>query len=220
MGVVEALAPAELARQLAHPEGDVGLAVMRWADGNNRQADAEAVASLGIEAGSHVLEIGFGTGRTVHKVISQDVDIHYAGLDVSPTMVAEAARSNAALVEAGRASFRLGSAEDMPFLDSSFDRVFSIGVAHFWASPIKPLSEVRRVLRRGGLSLMGCLHPRSAPGFARPEYGIHLRDAAEWDAIHRAAGFAEVNVETLKSEQISPDGTTTKRYVFKLTARA
>ena len=67
---------------------------------------------------------------------------------------------------------------------------------------------------------MGCLHPRTTPGFARPEYGFHLRNAAEWEAVHRAAGFSEVDAETIKSEQIRPDGTPTTRYVFKLTARA
>jgi len=43
------------------------------------------------------------------------------------------------------------------------------------------------------ISRMACLHPRNAPDFARPEYGFHLRDDAEWNTLHRAAGFAEVS---------------------------
>ena len=157
----------------------------------------------------------------VPAVVAQAEDVSYAGLDISPLMVGEATRSNAALVAAGRAGFHLGSAEDMPFPDASFDQVFSAGVVHFWADPVGLLSEVRRVLRGGGLSLMGCLHPRTAPpGFARPEHGFHLREAAEWEALHRAAGFTKVEAETMETQQIGPDGTPAQRCALKLTAQA
>ena len=219
MAVFESLTPAERARQLRNPEGAVGLAVAEWLNETNRAGNARIVALLGVGPGSHVLEIGFGNGRTVPDVIAQAADVHYTGLDFSPTMVEEATRFNAALVAAGCASFHLGSAERMPFADASFDRVFSTGVAHFWADPVGPLAEVRRVLRPGGLSLMGCIHPRTAPDFARPEHGFHLRDAAGWDALYRAAGFAEVKVETIEVEGINADSTPTRRYTFRLTAR-
>ena len=156
----------------------------------------------------------------VGEVFNQAENIRYAGLDISSTMVAEAVRFNATLVAAGRARFYLGSAEHMPFPDSSFDCVFSVGVAHFWSAPSLALSEIRRVLRPGGRSMMGCLHPLTAPPFARPENGFHLRDAAEWDALHRAAGFVDVQVEAIETEQISAAGTPVRRYVFKLDARA
>jgi len=147
MGVIESLAPADWARQLGNPEGEIGLAVIERVYESNSKSSVKTVAALGLNAGSHVLEIGFGNGRMTPEVIGQAENIRYAGLDISPTMVAEAERLNAALVAAGRASFYLGSAEHMPFPDSSFDCVFSIGVAHFWSAPDKALSEIRRVLR-------------------------------------------------------------------------
>jgi ubiquinone/menaquinone biosynthesis C-methylase UbiE len=82
-------------------------------------------------------------------------------------------------VQAGKASFHLASADAIPFGDDCFDRVFSLGVIHFWIEPMASLVEVRRVLRPGGLMLMGCLAPKEAPDFARVEYGFHLRDASE-----------------------------------------
>jgi ubiquinone/menaquinone biosynthesis C-methylase UbiE len=219
MDVLESLAPAEWASQLGNPEGEIGLAVIERIYESNSKSSVKAVAKLGLNPGSHVLEIGFGNGRLAPEVISQAEDIRYAGLDISPTMVAEADRFNAALVATNRASFYLGSAEHMPFPDSSFDCVFSIGVAHFWSAPSLALSEIRRVLRPGGLSMQGCLHPLTAPSFAQPENGFHLRDAAQWDAL-QAASFVDVQVETIETEQISSAGAPVKRYVFKLEARA
>ena len=220
MAVFEALTPAERAGQLRNPEGAVGLAVAEWLNEINRAGNARIVALLGVGPGSHVLEIGFGNGRTVPDVIAQAAEVHYTGLDFSPTMVEEATRFNAALVAAGCASFHLGSAERMPFADASFDRVFSTGVAHFWADPVGPLAQVRRVLRPSGVSLMGCLQPRAAPDFARLEYGVHLHDATAWDAAYRAAGFAGVDIATVEFEQAGPDGASIRRYGFLLAARA
>jgi cyclopropane fatty-acyl-phospholipid synthase-like methyltransferase len=94
-----------LARQLANPEGAVGLAVADWLHETNKQAIAKSVSALGVEAGARVLEIGFGNGRAAREVITQAADVQYVGIDISPTMVAEASAFNAALVAAGRASF-------------------------------------------------------------------------------------------------------------------
>ncbi len=127
-------------------------------------------------------------------------------------MVAEASAFNADLVTAGGANFHLGSAERMPFASDVFDRVFSIGVIHFWTDPAASLTEVRRVLRFGGLMWMGCLAPEEAPDFARMEYGFHLRDAAEWDGLCRAAGFTDVHTETIESQRITAGGAPMRRY--------
>ena len=87
-----------------------------------------------------MLEIGFGNGRTVPDVIAQAADVHYVGVDISPTMVAEATRFNAAMVTQGQVSFHLASAERLPFDDDAFDRIFSIGVIHFWLASGQPRS--------------------------------------------------------------------------------
>jgi ubiquinone/menaquinone biosynthesis C-methylase UbiE len=165
MTIFERLAPSERARQLANPEGAVGLAVAEWLNENNNLGNANAAMLLTLKEGQNILEIGFGNGRTAPIVISQAPDIRYWGIDLSPTRVAKALRFNLALVQAGKASFHLASAYAVPFGDDSFDRVFSLGVIHFWTDPMASLIEVRRVLRPYGLMLMGCLAPQRSARF-------------------------------------------------------
>lgn len=219
MAIFETLTPAERARQLANPEGEVGLAVADWLNENNKQANTRVVEQLAVAAGHHVLEIGFGNGRSVPIVMAQAPGVRYAGIDISPTMVAEAASFNATLVRAGTASFHLASAEEMPFGEASFERVFSIGVIHFWTDPLASLAEVRRVLRPQGVMFMGCLAPKDAPDFAQKEYGFHLRDASEWDALCRKAGLVDVDVQTVVSDQTTASGAPVKRYSIRMRAR-
>jgi len=98
MAVFESLTLAERARQLRNPEGAAGLAVADWLNENNKQGNAKAVALLNVKPGNRVLEIGFGNGRAAPHVIAQAADVYYSGIDISPTMVAEASTFNAALV--------------------------------------------------------------------------------------------------------------------------
>ena len=219
MAVFGSLSPAEQARQLANPEGSVGLEVAEWLNENNRQSNAAVIRRLGVQPGNYVLEIGFGNGRAAPDVIGQSTDVRYAGIDVSPSMFEEAQRFNPALVAAGRASFHLASADHMPFPDASFDRVFAIGVIHFWRDPVVFLVETRRVMRPDALAIMGTLDPRSRPDFARPEFGFHLRSADEWRALFHQADFGTTDVESIETDGITPDGKPTKRYTIRITAR-
>jgi SAM-dependent methyltransferase len=41
------------------------------------------------------------------------------------------------------------------FADASFDQVYGMHVIYFWSEPERDLAEVARVLRRGGLLLLG-----------------------------------------------------------------
>lgn len=213
------LPPVEQARQLANPEGQVGIEVAEWLNGNNRSGNARVLAMLDVQAGHRVFEIGFGNGRAAPAIIGQAADVHDTGIDISPTMVNEASRFNAALVAAGQASFHLASADCMPFEDTSFDRVFAIGVMHFWKDPRLPLREIHRVMRSDGFAVMGALDSQSPPPFARPEFGFYLRSAAEWIELWRQAGFGAVAAQRTESEQLAADGTPTNRYIIRLTAR-
>jgi ubiquinone/menaquinone biosynthesis C-methylase UbiE len=219
MAAFGSLPPIEQARQLANPEGPVGIEVAEWLNGNNRAGNARVLAMLDVRAGHGVLEIGFGNGRAAPLVVGQAADVRYAGIDISPTMVDEAKRFNAALVAARRASFRLASADCMPFGEASFDRVFAIGVMHFWQDPRVPLREIHRVMRPDGFAVMGALDSQSPPPFARPEFGFYLRSAAEWAELWRQAGFGAVDAQRTESDQITEDGAATRRYTIRLTAR-
>ena len=218
---LDGLTHSERARHLGNPEGEFGLAIAAVLNDVNRQEYDAVISLLASKPSNRVLEIGFGNGHLVGELVRQAKDVSYAGIDISPTMVDEANQFNAALVSAGRARFLLSSADEIPFDDEQFDSVFAIGVKHFWVDPERPLAEIRRVLKPGGVSIMSSIHPRWAAvlPFARREFGFHVRDNDEWAALHRAAGFSHVAADTIKSQHTQPDGSTATRYGVRVTAR-
>ena len=218
MSPLDSLTPAERARQLANPDGAIGLAIAAYLNDHNKTGNAATVALLAIQPGNAVLEIGFGNGRTAAEVLRQADGVRYTGIDHSATMVAEASRFNADMAD--RASFHLAAADRMPFTGASFDRVFSIGVIHFWTDPVASLKEVRRVMRPGATMIMGCLSPRGASGIHQPAFGFHLRDPETWEALTRAAGFTQARAEERPIDHTAPDGSLSRRYLIRLTGSA
>jgi ubiquinone/menaquinone biosynthesis C-methylase UbiE len=212
-----------MGRLLGKPEGEAGRAVGEMLNRVNAGITAAVYRSLRLGAGDRVLEIGFGNGKLLPALLSCADDLSYVGVDIAETMVSEASAFNADLVARGRASFRLASAEALPFADASFDRVFAVNVVYFWPQPIRALAEIRRVLRPGGLSIIASAVSQPGeppPPFAREEYGFHRRDPETLVALHREAGFGHVDVDDSYQETIKlPDGIDRKRSYVIILAR-
>ena len=95
-----------------------------------------------------VLDMGSGPGTITAGLAHRARSV--VGVDTSPEMV-ESARQLAAESGADNASFKVGSAYELPFDDKSFDVVYAHQVLQHLSDPVRALREARRVLRPGGL---------------------------------------------------------------------
>ncbi|MBX0328656.1 class I SAM-dependent methyltransferase [Oscillochloris sp. ZM17-4] len=151
--------------QFGNPQG-LGGRLAGWLMAlTNRDLNTWAVDQLAVRPGDHVLEIGFGPGLAVQALARRARNGQVDGIDVSPLMVEQAARRNAAMVKAGRVRLQIGSASALPFDAARFDRVLAVNNVQFWPSLADDLREVARVMRPGG-TLAIVLQPRQAPSAA------------------------------------------------------
>ncbi len=214
MASLSDLTPAERARLLGRPEGELGIAI----GGAMNQANAKIIETvyrrLRLQRGHSVLEIGFGNGHTVPLLMQQADGLTYIGIDIAETMVAEATTFNRELIDAGRAKLHLASAETIPCADESIDRACAINVVYFWSDPVRVLSEIRRVLRPGGVSVIAGMDSATAAtrSFYREEFGFRIRDAAALTELHREAGFKDMDVEPFDEITKISDGTSMTRH--------
>jgi tellurite methyltransferase len=112
-------------------------AVVEWADT--------------LAAGSFVLDIGCGVGR--HLIYLGERGFRVAGMDISPSGIRKSqevcAERNITL------DGKVGDMNNLPWADGTFDGVYSIATIHHHlrAGIVKTMSEVKRVLKSGGLFL-------------------------------------------------------------------
>jgi ubiquinone/menaquinone biosynthesis C-methylase UbiE len=103
--------------------------------------EACVIGALG--AGSHVLEIGCGTGKLTEALVERGLSVD--AVDPGPNMIAFARR------RAGDAArFHLGRFEDVELPEASFDAVFSASAFH-WVDPSVGWAKAARLLHPGGM---------------------------------------------------------------------
>ena len=211
------LDPATLAKHLGNPEGEIGKAVTQNLNKSNAGGYSAALAKLGVTAGDRVIEIGFGNGREIPRVVSLSADVTYFGLDISDTMVTEAAQFNADAVRQGRVTVARGTSAAIPTDTDAFNKALAINTIYFWPDPLADLREIRRVLRSGGRLVLGALAPRSAVGRAVFQHGFRLYEKPEIVNLLTSAGFGKVSIDTINETVVPPTGQPWNRDYFIVT---
>ncbi|PIU44776.1 MAG: 2-polyprenyl-3-methyl-5-hydroxy-6-metoxy-1,4-benzoquinol methylase [Ignavibacteriales bacterium CG07_land_8_20_14_0_80_59_12] len=155
-----------------------------------RQGRYAALLESQIPYGACVLDVGCGTGQLVNvlalaKRRAVGMDLSYASLCKGMEF------RNRWGIE--RASFVQGSLFDLPFKYESFDVVLANGVLHHTADPRGGFRSVVKLLKPGGLVVVGLYNRLGRAGMKVRKLLFHLmgRGARVFDAQLRNRRFGE-----------------------------
>lgn len=185
--------PRFIARQLSCPTGFFGGIMALLMNRHNSKTNRFAVRQLELTPADRVLEIGFGGGVNLRSLIAGAAFV--GGVDRSQVMVRRAKARFAEAVSAGRADFREGSVEELPFEGSSFGKVCTVNTIYFWKSLDSGFAEIHRVLSPGGCLVVGFLPKERMDRMGMPTDIFTSRAPAEVDAALKSAGFTDVRIE-------------------------
>jgi ubiquinone/menaquinone biosynthesis C-methylase UbiE len=173
---------------------------------------AAVFAAAGDRPGTRMLEIGIGTGRIALPILARGADV--VGVDVSPRMLERLAANFAERRTAepdrpwGQLDARLCDITALPFPDASFDAAIVVHVLHLVSAWRTALDEVLRVIRPGGVFLIG---NDRAPGT------VYSRLRGKWNTIVQelgadltppgAAGYEPV-LDELRARGLTGEATT------------
>ncbi|MFT3711844.1 MAG: class I SAM-dependent methyltransferase [Archangium sp.] len=178
--------------QFGNPTGWLGWVVGHAMAFKNRRRSEWALEHLELTETSRVLEIGFGSGADLARVIDRAPHATHAGIDPSETMMRMAFQRVGGNVELHR-----GTAHVLPWNDASFDRVFSINSVQFWNDLVIGACEVLRVLTPGGLAALA-IEPRNE--------GATFATSMDWaqrlDTTLKLVGFASTETFVLHERDV------------------
>ncbi|MBS6177124.1 MAG: class I SAM-dependent methyltransferase, partial [Clostridiales bacterium] len=92
-----------------------------------------------------ILDVGCGNG-----VFTQEVSATFPRSDITAIDI-----SIPKSFSPGNITFLKGSAEQLPFVSESFDLVITVLSLHHWKEKNKGISEIYRVLKKGGRIIIG-----------------------------------------------------------------
>jgi ubiquinone/menaquinone biosynthesis C-methylase UbiE len=123
--------------------------------------------------GEWVLDIGCGAGLDsliAARMVGPGGSV--LGVDMTPAMLAKAAR-NAAAAGLANVKFRQGFMEELPLPDSAVNVVISNGVINLTTDKLQVMREVWRALRPGGRFQIADIHVKAAvPQDARDDIDL------------------------------------------------
>jgi ubiquinone/menaquinone biosynthesis C-methylase UbiE len=174
-----------------------------------RAIHREMIMLAGLRDGQRVLDVGCCTGNLLRATGKLHPEVELVGLDPDRKALARAGR------KARRAGLDMrldrGFAQELPYPDGSFDRVFSSLMLHHLDSTSKDalLAEVKRVLRPDGVLILADAvhddhdshggHGGHRPGGMRDRMREQVRDNVDGavSQLIAAAGFTVEPTRTM-----------------------
>lgn len=145
-----------LASQLRQPSGLFGEIVMgNLLNKGNEKINYLAVELLDIQPTDRVLDIGFGGGVTIEKMLETIDTGKIYGVDFTQVMVAQAKRKFKDSIESDQVSIEFADVRQLPFDDNTFDKICTVNTIYFWEDPLASLREIKRVMKSSGRLVIG-----------------------------------------------------------------
>jgi len=105
------------------------------------------LAAMTVSSPGRVLDVGCGTGYLLRNLAGRYPEAQQlCGVDAAPQMITTAS----AFARDNRLNFTVGVAEELDYLDGTFDLIVSTTSFDHWADQQAGLAECARVLRPGG----------------------------------------------------------------------
>lgn len=181
---------AGIAKQLGHPTGLRGRLVGAALNRGNRRFVCAAVQALQPDAAAVVADVGFGGGVGLKFLLgSVGLSGRVHGVEVSDTMLSQAARRYRRDIAAGRLALHTGSLTQLPFADSALNAVLTVNTIYFIAELDRAFTELARVVGSPGRIVVGLADPAAMARMPFTGHGFQLRSVPEVIDTLRGAGL-------------------------------
>ena len=185
-------APTE--SQFSRPSSLMGRLLLRSMNIGHGRLHQWGLKAAGIQLTDRVLDVGCGGGKAISRIL-EETRREVAGVDHSSEAVKTARSVNRAAVSSGRLRIVESSVENLPFRDGFFDVVTAFETTYFWPELQAALTEIHRVLNRGGrLVIANEFADRASAGAWAGRLNMHVPDSEALAGAAYEAGFLMVDV--------------------------
>ena len=149
---------------------------------------------LDVTSGDRILEVGFGGGDLLERILLTAQAERVAGVDHSADMVEFASKRFRSYIREHKLEVRCGDIEALLYDDQEFTKLCSVNTIYFWRNAEAAVAECRRVLRPGGRILICLNSKKDMEAWPIHQHGFRLYELDEVKALLGNAGFSNIEV--------------------------
>lgn len=135
------------------PEGKLGNFQLKSMNKGHTPVSLWGLKHLNIKPDDIILDVGCGGGININRMAKKAKMVY--GIDYSIESVNLSREVNRQEIYDGKVKVIEGNVASLPFEDNTFDIVTAFETVYFWPDIEKCFGEVKRVLKPGGIFLIG-----------------------------------------------------------------
>ena len=177
------------------PQGKLGNIQLKSMNKEHTPVSLWGLKHLNIKSDDVILDVGCGGGINVKRMAECAKKVY--GIDYSIESVKLSKEVNEKLIDEGKVEILEGNVKDLPFEDNAFDIVTAFETVYFWPDIEKCFAEVKRVLKPGGIFLIG-LETNGSDNFIMKFWGhfidMEMYDDDEITSFLESNDFSDITV--------------------------
>lgn len=178
--------------QYSNPRGVLGMYIGEKMVKQHGPETLWTIELLKLQQDEHILELGCGAGYAMKLLLEQSAVSQIVGLDISQPVLRSSTIRNRDALRKGRAKLVQSDVSCLDFQDGSFTKVFSIHSIYFWEDMPKTISEIYRVLKPKGTTILTFCDGKNG------ETSNDIKDIIEQQVIPIMCNNGFKNIEILR----------------------
>ena len=135
------------------PEGKLGNIQLKSMNKEHTPLALWNLKHLNIKPDDLILDVGCGGGININRMAEKAKKVY--GVDYSIESVKLSREVNRDFVLEGKVEVLEADVQSLPFEDDTFDIVTAFETVYFWPNIEKSFGEVKRILKPGGIFMIG-----------------------------------------------------------------
>ena len=147
------------------------------------------LALLELDKRDKILEVGFGGGNLLAKILKTKPEEMVYGVDLSKDMVSLCNKTLRKYIAKGLVKLDCFSVDKLPYESNQFTKICSVNAIYFWDDCSKAIKELSRILEDRGCLIITFGDRESMMKTAFSQYGFNLHTSQSVQDILEHQGF-------------------------------
>jgi len=149
--------------------------------------------NINIKPNDTILDIGFGNGYLIKKILDQNAPITIYGIEISNDMLHKVKRTQKKNVENGRLKLFLEDIGRTSFEKNTFDKIYTLNTIYFWDEMEKCFSAIKKILKPNGIFINIIYTKKYMDKIMFTKYGFNKYTVEEIETMTESYGMKAKN---------------------------